>query len=365
MKRIETKLDIDESIHKNILACLPCPADKACSFDIETTGLSPQISSLYLIGAAYVKDGSFYLVQWFADDYISEKEILSSFAEFSSAFCTFVHYNGATFDIPYLEKKYSFHKLPSPFDGRESLDLYRLVKKKKNLFKTPDMKLQTMEKLLCFQRNDRFTGKDCIELYTEFMQRKFFRDEKAKLLQNNLLLHNHDDLVGTLLCTQLLAYSAYTPNSPVWRKENGILHIQDSTALSYPVCGRYEKDGVFFSFHEHQIALQIPLYQGTLYHFFKDYKNYFYLPEEDMAVHKSVSSYVDKEFREPASAANCYTRKSGSFLPQQRNIMKPEFLKQYKDKTSYFEVTDDFCSSDIMLRRYVDHILKYMFETKK
>ena len=334
MKRIETKLDIDESIHKNILACLPCPADKACFFDIETTGLSPQISSLYLIGAAYVKDGSFYLVQWFADDYISEKEILSSFAEFSSAFCTFVHYNGATFDIPYLEKKYSSHKLPSPFDGRESLDLYRLVKKKKNLFKTPDMKLQTMEKLLCFQRNDRFTGKDCIELYTEFMQRKFFRDEKAKLLQNNLLLHNHDDLVGTLLCTQLLAYSAYTPNSPVWRKENGILHIQDSTALSYPVCGRYEKDGVFFSFHEHQIALQIPLYQGTLYHFFKDYKNYFYLPEEDM----------DAAHHEKATAANCYVKRTGTFLPLPKKMPVPKlplFKKTRRDSVSYLYIEDE------------------------
>lgn len=344
MKRIEMKLDIDESIHKNILACLPCPADKACFFDIETTGLSPQISSLYLIGAAYVKDGSFYLVQWFADDYISEKEILTSFAEFSSAFCTFVHYNGATFDIPYLEKKYSSHKLPSPFDGRESLDLYRLVKKKKNLFKTPDMKLQTMEKLLCFQRNDRFTGKDCIELYTEFMQRKFFRDEKAKLLQNNLLLHNHDDLVGTLLCTQLLAYSAYTPNSPVWRKENGILHIQDSTALSYPVCGRYEKDGVFFSFHEHQIALQIPLYQGTLYHFFKDYKNYFYLPEEDMAVHKSVGTYVDAAHREKATAANCYVKRTGTFLPLPKKMPVPKlplFKKTRRDSVSYLYIEDE------------------------
>lgn len=344
MIRIETKLDINKSTCENIFACLPCPADKACFFDIETTGLSPQISSLYLIGAAYVKDGSFSLIQWFADDYISEKEILSSFAEFSSAFCTFVHYNGATFDIPYLEKKYISHKLPSPFGDRESLDLYRLVKKKKNLFKTPDMKLLTMEKLLGFQRNDQFTGKDCIELYTEFMQKKFFRDKKAELLQKNLLLHNHDDLVGTLLCTQLLTYSAYTPISPVWRKENGILQIQDSTVPPYPVNGRYEKDGVFFSFHERQISLQIPLYQGTLYHFFKDYKNYFYLPEEDMAVHKSVGTYVDAAHREKATAANCYVKKTGTFLPLPKKMTVPElplFKKTRRDSVSYLYIEDE------------------------
>ena len=84
-----------------------------------------------------------------------------------------------------------------------------------------------------------------------------------------------------------------------------------------------------------------------------------------MAVHKSVASYVDKDFRENARAANCYTRKSGAFLPQSSSVMQPEFRKEYKDKFSYFELTDDFCGSDVMLRRYVDHILKYMFTTKK
>lgn len=79
-----------------------------------------------------------------------------------------------------------------------------------------------------------------------------------------------------------------------------------------------------------------------------------------MAIHKSVASFVDKEYRENAKASNCYTRKSGKFLPQYNNVMQPEFRKEYKDKISYFEMTDDFCTSDIMLRRYIDHILKNM-----
>ena len=44
--------------------------------------------------------------------------------------------------------------------------------------------------------------------------------------------------------------------------------------------------------------------------------------------------------------------------------MQPEFRKEYKDKISYFEMTDDFCTSDIMLRRYIDHILKNMMGKK-
>ena len=34
-----------------------------------------------------------------------------------------------------------------------------------------------------------------------------------------------------------------------------------------------------------------------------------------MAVHKSVGTYVDKAHRRPATAADCYIKKTGTFLP--------------------------------------------------
>ncbi|MGN1205819.1 MAG: hypothetical protein ACI4SQ_02395, partial [Eubacterium sp.] len=45
-----------------------------------------------------------------------------------------------------------------------------------------------------------------------------------------------------------------------------------------------------------------------------DYQNYYYLPTEDTAIHKSVGIYVEKEFREPAKASNCYLKKKGEFV---------------------------------------------------
>ena len=49
-------------------------------------------------------------------------------------------------------------------------------------------------------------------------------------------------------------------------------------------------------------------------HFYSDYKNYYYLPKEDMAIHKSVAAYVDHEYREKCKAYNCYVRKTGTFI---------------------------------------------------
>lgn len=332
MEISEQKMEIDPVILKNCIQALPFPSDSICFFDIETTGLSPQISSVYLIGAAWFSGNlldTLHLKQWFADDYISEKEILASFSLFTERFSVFAHYNGSTFDIPYLEKKYKAHGLPSPFSGKENLDLYRLAGKKKKWFGTANMKLTTMERFLRFQRNDCYTGKDCIQLYTEFMQKKYFRDSLADEHKSQLLLHNHDDLFGTVLCSQLLTYTNYVPENPDLQLKNMTAILSDSQKGYFPVTLTAEQDGIHYSFDSSRIVITMPLYQGTLYHFYKDYKNYYYLPEEDTAVHKSVGIYVDPEHRQKATAANCYTKKSGLFLPLPKKFM-PESISLFK-----------------------------------
>lgn len=326
MERLETTLSLDSDAQKNSLAFLPAAPEKVCFFDIETTGLSADVSSLYLIGAAVLRDGCLRLIQWFADDYVSEKEILISFAELLSSYQTVVHYNGASFDIPYLKKKFAAHKLPSPFDNIQSMDLMRELPKDKAFFHTSDRKLATMERLLDFRRNDTFTGKDCIRLYTEFMQKKYFRDARASELKGQLLLHNHDDIVGTILCGQLLSYrhgrTAYTGMkkcSEASGKSQILLHGRLIDGF-YPCAVRYVddtgiKEPFFYELADNAATIRISLYDGLLYHFFENYKDYFYLPQEDMAIHKSVGIYVDKEFRRQAGANNCYIKKKDTFFP--------------------------------------------------
>lgn len=54
------------------------PLEQIAFFDIETTGLSPKTSSIYLIGVMHYNSHkqSWQITQWFADDYQSEEPIL-------------------------------------------------------------------------------------------------------------------------------------------------------------------------------------------------------------------------------------------------------------------------------------------------
>ena len=106
------------------------------------------------------------------------------------------------------------------------------------------------------------------------------------------------------------------------------------------------------------------MYEGTLKYFFDNYKDYYYLPAEDVAILKEVAASVDKAHRKNATASTCYTKKDSIFLPQYQIIAEPAFYKQRKDKISYFELTDAFIDSNQILRQYIDHVLNLMSKQK-
>ena len=76
--------------------------------------------------------------------------------------------------------------------------------------------------------------------------------------------------------------------------------------------------------------LAVTLYDGELKYFFVDYKNYYYLPAEDCAIHKSVGTYVDRSARKQATARTCYQKKKGCFVPQPSPVFTPLFYHEYK-----------------------------------
>ena len=83
-----------------------------------------------------------------------------------------------------------------------------------------------------------------------------------------------------------------------------------------------------------------------------------------MAIHKSVASYVDKEFRKKATASNCYTKKDAIFVPQYETLITPFFKESNKDKLSYFELTLEFLDSDSLLFQYTRHVFRHFLTEK-
>jgi hypothetical protein len=100
---------------------------------------------------------------------------------------------------------------------------------------------------------------------------------------------------------------------------------------------------------------------GELCHFYSDYRNYFYLPAEDRAIHKSVAAYVDAANREKATKENCYSKRKGYFIPYFNETPYPCFKRHYNDKESYIEFNDKLCKEPEFVVEYAATIITNYF----
>ena len=286
-------------------------------FDIETTGLSADISAITLIGCCDM-DGN--ITQWFNEDGFSQKQILSDFLTFIKSYDTLITFNGKTFDLPFLSSKIKEFKLNASFDRYEHLDLYQILKPYKNLWGLKNFRQKDLEEYLCFHRTDKLSGKKLIKTYQNYLEKGNTKDKDA------VLLHNKEDLLGLRDIYSLMSYPAlldgkFTLSS--FSIENDEFTASLNLEHQIPVCCNYEKSGISL-FLEHSTAvLTCPLEGGHLKHYHRDYKNYYYLPMEDLVIHKSMKSFVDTSSLVRADKDNCYSKfvPGDNFLSNEDDVL--------------------------------------------
>lgn len=345
------------------------PIEQILFLDIETTGFTAKSSSLYMIGCAYYEDGSYYTKQWMAEGYHQEKEILTAFFEFASYYSYLIHFNGNRFDLPYLLQKCLQYELSYSFNTFSGIDIYKRIAPYKFFLKLPNCKQKTIEQYLGISREDAFTGGELIGIYHDYVK------NPSNLSKHALLLHNREDIIGMLSILPILSYydifngnlkakkvqaNYYTDYSGNRRQE---LIMTLSLPSLLPVSVSASIGGCYFKGEKDSASLKIPIYEEELKYFYANYKDYYYLPTEDVALHKSVSGFVDRKHRMQASASTCYTRKASLYLPQWELIFTPFFKRDYKSKELFFELTDELKKDRKAFTSYAKHVLEMMSST--
>lgn len=332
-------------------------------FDIETTGFSGDCHSVYLIGCVCFQDGGTRMIQWFADAIEEERAVLESFFTFLRSFRTVVHFNGDTFDIPFLEKRCRALGLPYSFAPVESIDIYKRIRPYKRHLGLSSLKQKSIEAFLGVSREDVYNGGQLIKVYETYLK------TKEKQLLNLLLLHNEDDLKGMPKLLPVLFYPDFFTQDFVLdgcEKAAGetprlILSLSGNPDTRIPVPLSASVPSYAVRAEGNRVLLSIRLYEGTLKYYYPNYKDYYYLIFEDKAIHKSVGEYVDKEARIKATRETCYTKKQGVFLPQPEPFWQPEFKTSCKDKAGFFEFSPDCFSDTETLNRYVRNVMNHAF----
>lgn len=343
-----------------------CDIDKCLFIDIETTGFTAKSSNLYLIGCVYFKEGTFNTIQFFADKYSDEKELLEEFFSFASDYNFLIHFNGNNFDIPYIENKARELGIDNSLKEYNGIDIYKRVAPYKDFLKLENCKLKSIEKFLKIDRDDKYSGGDLIGIYHSYV------DNNNEEALNLLLLHNFDDIQGMLNILPILSYVDMF-NTPltvtkvsasyftdIFGNERSELLMAFDTPVILPIPVSFSKEGLYFAGGGNQAMIKVPLYEEEMKYFYAGYKDYYYLPVEDVALHKSVAAFVDKEHREPCKASNCYTKKTSKFLPEWDAMINPFFKRNYESKNLYWELTEERRTDRKLFSEYASHVLDHM-----
>jgi uncharacterized protein len=336
---------------------------KTLLFDIETTGLSSKTSQIYCIGFAYYIENSLELVQLFAESKEDELQLLSSFLEILPHYNNLISYNGRTFDLRYLQEKCKHYQLdPSPLELAH-VDLYRLYTPFKKLLGLQDQKQKTLEQLLDTDRKDEYNGGELIKIYRKYL--KFPEEEKLELL----LLHNREDVYGLFLLCKL--HSLCSLFSGEWKLGKIEYEEDGKTSLVFylnlleplPVTISYYADKIFLYARSNTVVLKVPVLETTMRYYYDNYKDYYYFPEEDMAIHKMLAKYAASDHKVKATAKTAYTWQAGSFIPVYGDF-KTENLKvfYYDDakKEPYILHDDSFFEEFTMA--YCESVLNYILK---
>lgn len=189
MEKITVKTELDE--YTSRLFDMYFGGMRFASFDIETTGLMRTRDHVILTGFCEVSGGTATVTQYLAESIEDEALTLETTLEKLAELDMVVTYNGRRFDMPFVYERSDALGIPvprKPFD----FDLYPAVKKHSAIGDfTPNLKQTTLETFmgLWHLRTDTIDGGKSVMMYYDWLSS---RDD---ILQEKILLHNHDDVL--------------------------------------------------------------------------------------------------------------------------------------------------------------------------
>ncbi|MCC8066226.1 MAG: ribonuclease H-like domain-containing protein, partial [Clostridiales bacterium] len=156
-------------------------------FDIETTGLSADTAFIFLIGCICYDGHSWILHQFLIQVVQEESLLLSSFSHLVNQYRHLIHFNGTTFDLPFIQKRTVANSLEPLLIKMNSLDLYQYFRKLKTILNLSHMNQSALEKYTGWEREDCLSGKEMVSAFWNYAASKNPDTERL------LLLHNRDD----------------------------------------------------------------------------------------------------------------------------------------------------------------------------
>jgi uncharacterized protein len=216
--------------------------------DTETTGIQGGTGMVpFLVGLGYFEGQDFHMAQYFIRDFDEEASMLLALGDLLQRFKMVITYNGASFDVPLLETRFTLARLNSPFADMLHLDLLPGARR---LWRNGhgSCRLAALEnKIVAFLRGPDIPGAMIPRAYFDFLQRR------ASPAISSVLKHNVDDVVSLAALTicacdrisaepaalddpmDLYSLARIMENTPEWKRARDFYERAMRGGLSDPI----------------------------------------------------------------------------------------------------------------------------------
>ena len=313
----------------------------ALLLNIETTGLYARSSFVYMAGAAWPQDGSFQVRILLAHSRRDEPLLLDELHKLLLRHPAVYTYGGRSFSYQYLNERYAnYHEGILIAGNQMGNDLQKRTAPYREVIGLPDMKKLTAEAAAGFQRSGIREGARLIEVYEAWERSHEEADSET------LLTHCREDMYSLAWLLPLASFSDFfsgKAGKPQIDDEGSCLRLDFASEIAFPWDVSWTGAYADIALHAHEAGVRLPVREGRLRYFLSGpCRDYYYLPEEDQAVHKSVAAFVDRNYRRRATPDTLYVPQDGRFVQ-----LPPEILDGYrvfresrKDRRGYIRTED-------------------------
>ncbi|MBQ6025368.1 MAG: ribonuclease H-like domain-containing protein [Lachnospiraceae bacterium] len=351
-------------------------------YDIETTSFEAANGCIFLIGVMFYQNDELHFLQLFSESIDEEALIIGKFFDIAENYDVLLSYKGESFDIPFIGKRLyalkqnELYKRFTMLRSR-SYDIAGEIMSVKASVRFSSTKLDYLRKKCGQQVPERISGENISKFYVEHIAAAKLK----KLLETTGNAANHD-MIGEYHPKPVIDELAHIkPDSGdrflsdiLYRnRENieSVIYLLRLSRLFSMRKGRFNVnistecddidvesslknniDTVFFAYFADDFELTVPISIETvsLKQFYPNYKDYYYFPAEDMAVHKSIAEFAASGSKKKATAKTAYRNVSGRFIPVPGAYARSEsnkdasFYKAEFDSDDYYIPVDELLS---------------------
>ena len=170
--------------------------DRIVFLDTETTGIQGGAGTCpFLVGLGFFEGADVHMVQYFIRDFDEEHSMLHAIGELLRRFQLVVTYNGASFDIPLLESRFTLARQDSPFAGMSHLDLLTGARRLWRMAHGSCRLAALERRIVSFFRGADVPGAMIPRAYFEFLQ------GRAVQVLQSVFTHNVNDVLSLAALT--------------------------------------------------------------------------------------------------------------------------------------------------------------------